>query len=335
LRRPIFLFGFPRSGTTLVRAVLGQHPRVSLANEPELIWAMHRAGHRIDGEIAPGDFPALVQRLERVGLCRAHLRANRDALDALLATRQTLSFREVFERLLPKPLGAEVVWGEKSLNNLFYTREIAKLYPDSLLIHIVRDPRSVALSRHTKRRRDSRLELGGLRRAAVAAAWSFAQHARLWRLWMSFAREAERTLPRGQWFELRYEDLLEDPPRVLGSLCDAIGIPQQADMLEPSRRVADPVLRSEAAFAHERLAQPLDPRRATAHLDLPAPLIWIVEREAGETMRSFGYAPIAPALPHWQRAALDCVRASNRAWRRRKDAAHFAQRGVTIAERPS
>ncbi len=318
-----------------MRAVLAQHRQVSLANEPELIWAMHHAGHRVDGEIAPGDFAALVQRLERVALCRAHLRANREALDALLTTRQTLSFREVFERLLPKPLGPDVVWGEKSLNNLFYTREIAKLYPESLLIHIVRDPRSVALSRETKRRRDSRLELGGSRPAPLATAWSFAQHARLWRLWMSFAREAERTLPRGQWFELRYEDLLEDPPRVLASVCDAIGIPQQADMLEPARRLADPVLRSEAAFAHERLAQPLDRRRATAHHGLPAPLIWMVEREAGDTMRSFGYAPIAPALPRWQRAVLDCVRASNRAWRWRKDAAHFAQRGVSAAARPS
>jgi hypothetical protein len=151
---------------------------------------------------------------------------------------------------------------------------------------------------------------------------------------MSFAREAERTLPRGQWFELRYEDFLAEPSRVLGSLCDAIGILYEAEMLDPTRRLGDPVLKTDAAFAHDRLAQGIDRRRGSAHLDLPAPLIWLVEREAGELMRSFGYAPIDPLVPRWQRVALDSLRASNRAWRRRKDSAHFAQRGVNAGGRP-
>jgi hypothetical protein len=43
-KNPVFIFGFPRSGTTLIRSVLGQHSRITLINEPELIWARRHAG---------------------------------------------------------------------------------------------------------------------------------------------------------------------------------------------------------------------------------------------------------------------------------------------------
>jgi len=328
VRRPIFLFGFPRSGTTLVRAVLGRHSRISLVNEPELIWALRRSGVGIDDRIAPSELPALIERLRRTRLCRDHLARSALRVQELLAAHHALSFRGLFEHLLPRPVDATLIWGEQSLNDLFYTRDLAALYPDCLLIHIVRDPRAVARSRAEKRSATSAREPA----ATLRSAWSHANDARLWRDWMAIAREAERTLRGARWFELRNEEFLAQPVRVLQSLCAAIGVEYEEGMLDPAGRAADPVLQTQAAFAHGRISQPLDPQRAAAARGEPAALAWIVEREAGLAMRSLGYEPTKPELPGWQARALSLLCVASGHWRRRQHRAHFAQRGVAAAE---
>jgi len=325
---PIFLFGFPRSGTTLVRALLGAHSRISLVNEPELVWALRRSGVGVADRVAPGELPALIERLCRTRPCREHIARNAVALRELCAARDALSFREIFERLLPRPADATQIWGEKSLNDLFYTRELAALYPGCLLIHIVRDPRAVARSRAEKRSaREARAP-----RSALRSAWSHASDARLWSDWMAVARAAQRALRGARWFELRYEELLAEPVRVLRSLCTAIGVEYEQQMLDPAARAADPVLQTQAAFAHERISQPLDPRRAAAARTAPAALAWIVEREAAAAMRELGYEPTRPALPCWQTPALRLLCFAAGRWRSGKQRAHFAQRGIGAAE---
>lgn len=328
MRSPVFIFGFPRSGTTLLRAVLSQHSRISLVNEPELIWALLRAGYRLEDEVSPEALSTLIRNLERIEMCRRHLGRVPEARAALARTPRPISVREVYERLLPSPDDPQIVWGEKSLNNLFWVREIAALYPSALLIHIVRDPRAVALSRHRKRHPAGLGESADTAPARPATLWSFAQHARLWRGWMTIARASAAALPAQGWLELRYEDLLARPEVMLRAICDAIGVPYESEMLDAERRRGDSVLRSEAAAAHARLAGELDAGRAASFRALPPALLWIVERESGPLLRAFGYEPSHPALSLRERLYLEGLRALNRRWRRRLERSHFAERGV-------
>jgi Flp pilus assembly protein TadD len=123
-RRPVFVFGLPRSGTTLIEQILASHPAVHGAGEIALVretfdeipGLTHRAGHALD--------------------CLVDL--TRDNVGHL-ARRHDDRLRE-----LDGGLSQCVVnkWPE----NYFYLGLIAVLFPRAVFIHCQRDPRDVALS---------------------------------------------------------------------------------------------------------------------------------------------------------------------------------------------
>src|SRR5579883_2252064 len=122
--RPVFLFGMPRSGTTLIEQVLASHPQVHGAGEIPL-------ARRTFDEI-----PGLLHRDDPPLSCLAVMDG---AVVGELARRHD-------ERLhqLDGGQAARVVC--KMPENYFYLGLIALLFPRAVLIHCRRDPRDVALS---------------------------------------------------------------------------------------------------------------------------------------------------------------------------------------------
>jgi hypothetical protein len=335
LKNPVFIFGFPRSGTTLFRSVLGQHSKISLVNEPELIWALRHAGYDIDSKFSKADRSCLIDKLNKIGLCRKHLERNAaTTIPAFLNSKDDLSFKEVFEKLLPKHGGDQMVWGEKSLNNLFFTKELSRIYPKALLIHIVRDPRSVILSYYQKARRRTSGEITNIQ-YDCHAAWLrtvlyFARQARLWKHWISVAKNSEQLISGDNWIEITFEDFLKNPQKCLRSVCSLIGIAYEDRMIESVARHSDPVLTGSAAYAHTKLAQDLDPTRADSYQELPGPLVWTIERLAGAMMQQIGYRQMRPDLPVKQRLALNMALAGTRWQLRREEKSHLKKRCLTV-----
>lgn len=122
-RKPIFVVGMPRSGTTLVEQVLASHPDV------------HGAGERNDVHRLVGDMSA-----------PSHL--PRDIVKALIAMGRP-SFRELADRHIDRlsELGGDahhVV--DKMPSNYLHLGLIAALWPGATVVVCRRDPRDVALS---------------------------------------------------------------------------------------------------------------------------------------------------------------------------------------------
>ena len=128
-RQPIFVFGMPRSGTTLVEQVLASHSHVHAPGElrlvrqtfdslPAVVDVNHGALPGLDGLAAAGVYE----------LCRRHHAALRDICERVHA-----GFRP--ERVV-----------DKMPDNYLYLGLIALLFPRATLIHVRRDPRDVALS---------------------------------------------------------------------------------------------------------------------------------------------------------------------------------------------
>ncbi len=335
LKSPIFIFGFPRSGTTLLRSILSQHSQITLVNEPELIWAMRYAGYDIESKFSKDDRSLLINKLKRIGLCRKHLERNAESVKtAFLHSDGTLSFKEIFEKLLPKPNENQVVWGEKSLNNLFFIKEILSMYPQAILIHMIRDPRSAILSYYQKTRRgtsgeNSNIEYG-FHASWLPTVLFFQKQSSLWKYWMTIAKQSKQSISSDNWMEIRFEEFLINPQKYLRAVCELIGIDYEARMVESDSRRADPVLATTAAYAHKKLAQDLDPSRAGSYLDLPGQLIWTIERLVGVIMQHFGYHLMRPDLPLTQRLALNMVLKGN-SWRvKRKEKSHLVKRCLVI-----
>ena len=204
MKKPLFIFGYPRSGTTLLRSVLDQHPKVSLKNEPELIFALYHAGYNFRCKFPKNSRNDLLKELGKIGLCKKHLEIlPEELLKDFLDDKSALSFVEVYEKLLPRPYNDEVVWGEKSLNSLFFIREIFRMYPQALFIHIVRDARSVILSYYNKKTQAQENALNIKRELSFIDCRRFlpffTKNAILWSRWMEIAKSSLKELPPKSW----------------------------------------------------------------------------------------------------------------------------------------
>lgn len=307
MRSPLFIFGHPRSGTTLVRAVLGLHSKIELRNEPELLFAMVHAGCPEILATRLSERQDLVRRLRDVGLCRRHLEGLPPGTVERLLQQPRLTFRQLYEGLLPLPAGdGERIWGEKSINNVFFVERLKALYPDALLLYVVRDPRAVALSKWRKRhrrrpRRDSRTELDAATDRELESAWV----ALKWSRWALAAARGRDSVGSGDWMDVRFESFVRQPVPILEEICGRLGVRFEPRMLSARARRQDPVLASEHAGAHRNLGRELDPSRALAGADLADAETWLVERFAAEAMVAEGYEPRNPALDGDARRGLE------------------------------
>jgi hypothetical protein len=287
-KTPIFVLGYPRSGTTLLRALLGSHSKVHLVNEPDLVRGLITSGYSVSDTIKKHDLSQLLEQLRKVGACRQHLTTlTTERLSAFVSSNRDLTFKEVFEFLLPKPEGA-LVWGEKSLGNVFYMKELHQLYPNALFVHIIRDPRSALLSHYRKKFAhadacEPSFDLDGIR--------FFTHGVFLWKQWVDAVRDARASLGKHVVIQLRYRELVTKPEKQLRRICQAIGIEFESDMLEVSKRRDDPVLKSQSpgAYAHRNLAEPINADRVRTHEELPAWAAYIVEKHLRHELSQLGY----------------------------------------------
>lgn len=117
---PVFMVGFPRSGTTLMDQALSAHPQIEVLEEHEFFDVVRRDW--VDGD-GLQKLPGMSQ--EQIQLARQHY------LDALSKCRKLPHKPVVVDKL---PL------------NLVYLFLIHRLFPDARILFMLRDPRDACLS---------------------------------------------------------------------------------------------------------------------------------------------------------------------------------------------
>jgi hypothetical protein len=122
-------------------------------------------------------------------------------------------------------VNGKVRYGDKTPVYVMAIGPIASLLPESKFVHIVRDGRDGALSYQ-----DVPWGPGTVEEAAFR-----------WRRAVNAAKEAARMLASQRYFELRYEDLVHDPERVIHETCEFVGLPFDKSMLSYFKR-ADEVI---------------------------------------------------------------------------------------------
>ncbi|HEU5399466.1 MAG TPA: sulfotransferase, partial [Gammaproteobacteria bacterium] len=173
---PVFLVGFPRSGTTLLDQILSGHPEVTVLEEQDTLqdflarYALTDAGMEALLAAAPAELAADRQRYwQRV--------------DAYLAGRPR---RRVFVDKLP-------------LNTLFIP-QLRRLFPAARFVFALRDPRDVVLSCFMQ---------SFVLNEAMRHFLTLEETADFYAAVMEVGRRSLAAVPDAV-FTLRYEDLLED-----------------------------------------------------------------------------------------------------------------------------
>ena len=244
LHRPVFLVGPMRAGTTMLRLMLDHHPLVRFFGEFEY------PVHGITGDVWP-DREAF---LARVRDHRVFQSSQLDVPADLDARELTRSFFEQMVLRAPANVPGATVHGRFDL--------LRDVWPDARYVHLTRDPRDVARST---------VQMGWAGNVCAAAEFWLKAEGR-WDVVRS------RT-PAEQRHEVRYEELVEDPARVLGGICDFLGLPFDSRMLGYAE--------------HSTYERPRKALREQWRAQLSAREVELVEWRCGALLGARGYQPVA------------------------------------------
>jgi len=205
---PVFVVGMWRSGTSLLYALLNQHPQIGLMYESDLpllhslfllprksSWWLNKVDswngaltrHKIDPTAIPENISDLPG-----------------------------AFRAVAQQYAKKK--SATVWGCKSPSYYDCMTELASWFPQGKFIVIWRDPADVCRS---------------IVRAAEKSPW-FARPGMDLRALLGYRRmkkEADELVRRGATIhQLQYDDLVREPEAALTAICEFIGVPFDSRM---------------------------------------------------------------------------------------------------------
>jgi hypothetical protein len=279
---PLYLVSVPRSGATLLAAMLNSHKSIAMFNEPWFFQMLpkygnlkrHRNGQTLVrdlsksargfGVLLDGDFEKHV--LAEV----TRLRSPRP-LDAL----------DIFLRFYAKRLG-KPRWGVKQPMGIFDVPLLLERFPDLQVIHLVRDPRATAAYRMGKKA-NSRESVYHSLHLSISCSRS-----------LLFAHRDNGLNPK-KFFELKYEELVLNPEMWLRRICEflkedydpaMLGYHQALNPYVPRRRNGDP------QESHVGVLSPVHTREIQDWKNL---LTWretaVVEKICHKEMLRYGYAP--------------------------------------------
>jgi hypothetical protein len=195
LKAPVFIFSAPRSGSTLLRVILGSHSEF----------------------YAPPELPLkhLTVRAETTWIQASlvGLELTSDELDYMLWDR-------VIADALQRSGKPRIV--VKTPSNILIWERIAACWPDAQFVFLLRHPAAAVASLQSSFDPAWRPDESGTLDESVARGLRY----------MTVLEQARGALPG---LTVRYEDLTAEPGKTVSQLCEFLGVPFQPSMLDYGR----------------------------------------------------------------------------------------------------
>jgi tetratricopeptide (TPR) repeat protein len=222
-RSPVFIVGFPRSGTTLLEQILDAHPLLqSMDEQPFLLRSVARVTER--GIAYPAELGRLTEGDVR------DIRAS--------------YWDGVRKRV---PLAADRRLVDKNPLNMVLLPIIRRLFPDAPIILTIRHPCDTVISCFLQHFSSDLALLG---RDVTALARSYSRAFSFWDSQMSVLRPAT--------YELKYERLAADVATEVDRLCAFLHLPRHEAMLSPGEHARAKGFISTPSYA--QVLEPVDSR---------------------------------------------------------------------------
>ncbi len=266
--RPFFLVGCGRSGTTLLRTMLNHHPEVAIPLESLFVIDYLLAEPRQDLHTLKS---LLVREYE---LKEWGMTVSSEELRRFERMSEVIRYlHETYAARFGKPR-----WGQKTPRFVRFMEELGRAFPDALFVHLVRDPRAVALSL--------------MRSPAHRSNALFA--ARRWDRDVRAGQDARRTL-RDRVLEVAYEDLVLDTEPCLREICRFLGISFDRRMLRYPETGTGEYNDAYYRSLHRKLGDRPDASRIQAwRSSLTQRQQQVIEDICHPTMAAYGYPRETP-----------------------------------------
>ncbi len=207
---PIFVGGAGRSGTTLLRVILDSHPHIACGPELKVTPILADLWHGFQTAHSPPLKEYLLTPTDINGIF----------------SQMILSLMEKYRLRTGKARIAE-----KSPNNVFFFQHLHHIFPDSPLIHVIRDGRDVVCSLLTMNwiNPQTGKPIDYTRDARKAAEY--------WKSAVQAGRKAgQNPAVKPKYLEVRYEEIVERPEPVLQRLFASIDEPWEPGVLNFHRQ---------------------------------------------------------------------------------------------------
>ncbi|MFV1998508.1 MAG: sulfotransferase [Acidiferrobacterales bacterium] len=257
---PIFVGGVGRSGTTLLRVILDSHSHIACGPEFKLIPGIIRQWEQMS-QVCAGP-------LQPYGLSQRDINGIfRQFIESLVANYKTISGKRRI--------------AEKTPGNVICFPQLNQIFPDSPLIHVIRDGRDVICSLLTM----DWVTGNGKMSPHVESADSAAQY------WVNTVQRgmaaARQPSASERYYEIRYEEIVSSPEKTLRSLFDFLDEPWESEVLNFYKVSRDLAGESSATQVSQPITTSAVARWKT---DLSEADKKTVRRIAGPLLVQLGYA---------------------------------------------
>jgi len=225
LYSPFFNIGAGRSGTTLLRTILNNHPEIVIP--PETFG--FRNGYfkfkcfqfRTWGALSESVLKSYENGNEFF-LWDLDLTPAYEKSKTLPDSNKTFAnlIHLVFQTYINKEKSTATIWGDKTPLNTYYLEWVFKTFPQAKFINMVRDGRDVVSS-------------------LVKANLTNVQHGCLrWNLAVENARTFKSNVSPDQYIDVKYEDLVSSSVDTVKSICDFLNVSFNENLLENDDKTA-------------------------------------------------------------------------------------------------
>ena len=228
IRKPIFICGCHRTGTTLLQTILSKHPNVDILPETKLFaWQWHplKSISAANPNSKLAEISTLMPHVNRAW----GLPENAHRMTGLLASKADAPFQnvaELMQHILKNctKFGDGKRVGEKSPLHIYHVDALLKQFPDAKIIITTRDLRGAFYSQMSRSKR-SKLSYRSFSMFNFVAAWTSA---------MELASLYQRRYGDQVVAIAPFEKLLNSPEQSLQKICQFIDVPFIDTMLDVS-----------------------------------------------------------------------------------------------------
>ena len=269
---PFFILGCPRSGTSMLARILNRHQNLAVPYESQ-IYPFFYPIRRLYG-----DFSIKSNRNKCIRDILASERMRVDwggvlTIDSVNKNVTRESFAGIFEAILRawSQQAGKIRWGEKTPQNVKYINEIEKDFQNAKFIHIVRDGRDIALS---------------LKKAKFGPV-NYLNAAYYWKNYLEKVEAFKKIQSRNNYMEIRYEDLVDSPYKVVKEVCIFLHEEFDQDMLNFYK---DDVPDNIDITLQKNLSMPINSKNKNKWCtEATKKDIRLFEAIAGEYLKQYGY----------------------------------------------
>ncbi len=217
---PLFIIGAGRSGTTLLRSMLVAGGQISITPETQIIHNLATKYPILQG-LGWEDLSCFIVSMfeGHVGyeMWNINVYPVYQKLKNLPEKQRSLAkiIDEVFRFYAEQKFPNAQLWGEQSPIHTFYLPYIHAIFPRARYLHLLRDGRDV-VSSWVKKNGDDYLPEAVYR----------------WQISVERFRAFQKKMNPNQVIEIRYEDLVQNPEKVLKEICLFVGIDYSSEMLD-------------------------------------------------------------------------------------------------------